>query len=150
MLTSLTTDQKGAIAETAIAHRAVKLGIDVYRPVAEGGRYDLIFALDSRLVRVQCKWAVRCGDVVIVRVRSCRRGPNGMIHRSYSVEEIDVVAAYCAELDRCYFMPFARFPRRAAIYLRLRRTRNNQERGVIWAHDFELERLNLLANVSGP
>ena len=41
MLPELTTDQKGAIAETAIVHEAVKLGIEVYRPVMEGGRFDL-------------------------------------------------------------------------------------------------------------
>jgi hypothetical protein len=34
----LTTDQKSAIAETAIAHAATKLGIEVYRSIAEGGR----------------------------------------------------------------------------------------------------------------
>jgi hypothetical protein len=53
----LTSDQKGAVAETAIVHAAIKLGISVYTPVAEGGRYDMIFELGWRLVRVQCKWA---------------------------------------------------------------------------------------------
>jgi hypothetical protein len=53
----LSTNQKGAIAETAIAHAAIKLGIEVYRPVAEGGRFDLVFAFaDASLARVQCKW----------------------------------------------------------------------------------------------
>ena len=42
MLSSMTTDQKGAIAEACIAAAAMKLGIEVYRPVAEGGRYDMI------------------------------------------------------------------------------------------------------------
>jgi hypothetical protein len=32
----LTTDQKGNIAEVAIALAAIKLGIDVYWPVGEG------------------------------------------------------------------------------------------------------------------
>jgi hypothetical protein len=32
----LTTDQKGAIAEAAVTLAALKLGIGVYRPVAEG------------------------------------------------------------------------------------------------------------------
>jgi hypothetical protein len=36
----MTTDQKGAVAEAAIALAAMKLGIDVYRPLGEGGRYD--------------------------------------------------------------------------------------------------------------
>jgi PD-(D/E)XK endonuclease len=52
----MTTDQKGAIAELAIALAAVRLGIDVYRPVAEGGRYDLIFEVDETLWRVQCSF----------------------------------------------------------------------------------------------
>jgi hypothetical protein len=34
----LTTDQKGNIAETAITAAAVRLGVDVYRPVGEGVR----------------------------------------------------------------------------------------------------------------
>jgi hypothetical protein len=33
-----TPSQKGAIAETAIAAAATKLGIEIYRPVFEGGR----------------------------------------------------------------------------------------------------------------
>jgi PD-(D/E)XK endonuclease len=45
----MTTDQKGAIAERAIQLAATRLGIDVYRPVAEGGRYDMIFDLDEGL-----------------------------------------------------------------------------------------------------
>jgi hypothetical protein len=64
----LTTNQKGAAAETAIAHEAIKLGIEVYRPVAEGGRFDLIFAFaDASLARVQCKWAPIFRGVVAVR-----------------------------------------------------------------------------------
>jgi hypothetical protein len=34
----LTTDQKGGIAEAAVAWHATKLGIEVYRPIAKGGR----------------------------------------------------------------------------------------------------------------
>ena len=38
----LSTDQKGAIAESEITAAAIRLGIDVYRPLQEGGRYDLV------------------------------------------------------------------------------------------------------------
>ena len=77
----LTTDQKGAIAEAAIAWEATKLGIEVYRPISEGGRFDMIFLLDDRLVRVQCKWAARHGDVVSIRCYSCRRAREGIRKR---------------------------------------------------------------------
>jgi hypothetical protein len=63
----MTPDQKGSIAETAIVHAAVKLGIGVLKPVSDGERYDLVFDLRPRLIRIQCKWAVRRGELVIVR-----------------------------------------------------------------------------------
>ena len=89
----LTTDQKGAVAETAIIHAATKLGIDVYLPVREGGRYDIIFDLETNLVRVQCKWASRNGDVLVVPCYSCRRAREGLRKRAYTPDEIDAIAA---------------------------------------------------------
>ena len=46
----LSTDQKGAIAETAIIHEATKLGIPVAKPVLPV-RYDLVFDLGDVLAR---------------------------------------------------------------------------------------------------
>ena len=48
----LTTNQKGAIAETAIIHEATKLGLGVFKSIADE-RYDLIFDLNPELIRVQ-------------------------------------------------------------------------------------------------
>jgi PD-(D/E)XK endonuclease len=138
----LSTDQKGAIAETAIVHAAVKIGIEVYVPVASGGRYDVVFFVDSRFVRVQCKSAVRRGDVVVIPCRSRRRGSNGFVHRAYTPDEVDLIAGYCPSLDRCYAVPVAQFFRRAMIQLRLAPARNNQRQGILWARDFEFDRLH--------
>jgi hypothetical protein len=44
------------MAETAIVHCAARLSVGVYKPLTDGERYDLIFDLGSRLLRVQCKW----------------------------------------------------------------------------------------------
>ena len=49
------TTLKGAIAEAAIMAAAVELGVVVLRPMIEGRRYDLVFDIDHRLFRVQCK-----------------------------------------------------------------------------------------------
>jgi hypothetical protein len=38
----LTTDQKGAIAESAIVHEAIKHGLGVFKPLSDGERYDLV------------------------------------------------------------------------------------------------------------
>jgi PD-(D/E)XK nuclease superfamily protein len=133
----LTTNQKGAIAESAIVHAAFKLGVEVYRPLGEGGRYDLIFGIQDRLLRVQCKSAVRRDNVVVVPCYSARRSRDGFVRRAYTGDEVDVIAAYCAELDRSFLLPLEVFEHRFAVWLRLTPTRNNQRRGVNWANEFE-------------
>ena len=137
----LSTDQKGAIAESAIVHAAVKLGVGVFKPLSDGERYDLILDLRPSLVRVQCKWASCYGDVLIIRAYSCRRARNGLLKRSYSADEIDAVAAYCMELDRCFYFPIEWLKARSTIQLRMRPARNNQRALINWADDFAFERL---------
>jgi PD-(D/E)XK endonuclease len=133
----LTTDQKGAIAEMAIAWEATKQGIEVYRPISEGGRYDMIFRLGGDLARVQCKWAPRRGDAILVRCFSCRRAREGIRRRLYSATEIDAIAAYCPDNGRCYYLPISWIGGRRQILLRLAPTQNNQRLGIHWAEDFE-------------
>jgi PD-(D/E)XK endonuclease len=133
----LTTNQRGLVAETAILHECVKQGIGVSRPL-DDERYDLILDLRPQLMRVQCKWARQHSDVVVIRTGRCRRGREGLIHRSYEDDEIDAIAAYCAGTRQCYLLPHAMSVGRAAVQLRLRPCRNNQLVGIHWARDFEL------------
>jgi len=132
----LTTNQKGFLVESVIIHEAAKRGITVLKPL-DDARYDLALDLPKGLMRVQCKWAVRNGDVVVIRCRTCRRGRNGLIHGGYKPGEIDAIAAYCAELDTCYLLPLEMSVNRAAVQLRLAPTRNNQRALIHWAKDYE-------------
>jgi hypothetical protein len=135
--TCYTTDQKGSIAEAEVICEAMKLGIGVYRPVTDGERYNLIFDLRNRLVRVQCKWAPMHGDVVVLRCYSSRRNRDGVLRRLYGPDEVDAYAAYCPDIDRCYFIPFDVCMARTQVLLRLSAAKNNQRLGIIWAKDFE-------------
>ncbi|MBA3434233.1 MAG: hypothetical protein H0U08_09090 [Actinobacteria bacterium] len=133
----LTTNQKGAVAELAIAHAAATLGIGVFRPLTDGERYDLIFDVRPRLVRVQCKTAVLKGSVLLVPFYSARRCRDGFVKKFYSDSEIDAVAAYNVDVDRCFFIPAGEMRRRAYLQLRLDPCRNNQRIGINWAEDFD-------------
>jgi len=137
----VTTNQKGAIAETAIVHAATKRGVAVLKPVSDE-RYDLVFDFRPRLVRVQCKWVARKESVIIVRSYSSRRNADGFLKSFYKRDEVDAIAAYCAELDRCYFLPLERFRGHSGIRLRLEAARNNQRVNINWAQDFDFERLD--------
>ncbi len=135
---TLTTNQKGAIAETAIALAAARLGIVVLKPLCDGGRYDLVFDIGGVLLKVQSKWAVRQGDVIDIRAFSCRRtAGGGLARRGYSESEIDLLAAYCSELDRCYALPANLVSGRSRAHLRLSGTRNHQRQRVRYAADYE-------------
>jgi prevent-host-death family protein len=134
----LTSNDKGNIAEAAITLEAAKLGIDVLKPVAEHGRYDLAFDLGDRILRVQCKWARLEGAAVCVNLVGYRLTSGGAVRSKYSADEIDAVAAYCAALDRVYLLPAAEVAGRSAVYLRVAPAKNGQRAAINWADNYSL------------
>jgi prevent-host-death family protein len=133
------SNRKGAIAEMKIATAAIELGIPVLQPMAEHGRYDLGFELGGRILRVQCKWASldETGGVMRVGLQGSWLSPHGYVRSAYSEDEIDLVAVYCGDLDRCYLLPSTLIAGRRAIYLRVSPPRNGQRACVNLAESFE-------------
>ena len=139
MLLVLDTNRKGAIAEAEIEAAAVRLGVPVLKPLAEHGRYDLGFEIGPQLLRVQCKWARfhPKEGVIKVQLQSSSCTPSGYICTSYSENEIDLLAVYCDDLDRCYLLPSAMVAGRRAVYLRVNPPKNAQRACVNLAREFE-------------
>ena len=133
----LATDQKGNIAELEVAAAASKLGLVVFRPMGEGSRYDLIFDLGGRLC---CGCSAsghqdteRCSQFVATQTGA----REGLRRRGYTIDEIDAIAAYCPELDRCYLLPASWLDGRQTVHLRISPARNGQEAALNWAHVFD-------------
>jgi hypothetical protein len=151
------TDQKGNIAETAIIAHATRAGIEVFRPVGEGGRFDLIFVLaGGTLSRVQCKWGSLRDDTVLFHAYSCRRTAAGIVRRAYSPDEVDAFAVYCLSVDCCWYIPARVVCPQREMSLRLRPAKNNQRKSVHFAAQYELgaiaqlgERLHGMQEVAG-
>ncbi len=136
MLSMLTTNQKGVLAETKVAAEAMSLGFGVCRPL-DDERYDLILDLRPALLRVQCKWASRIGDVIAARLYTSRRGPEGLMNQRYRLGEFDAFGLYCPETERCYLLPAEECVAHRQIHLRLGPSRNNQKARIRWARDYE-------------
>jgi hypothetical protein len=85
---------------------------------------------------------------VVIRAYSNRRTANGLRRRAYVAGEIDALAAYCSELDRCFYLPAAVVVGRSQITLRVSPSRNNQSLGVNWADAYRLE--DLQSRALGP
>jgi hypothetical protein len=139
-MTELTPSQKGAAAEAEIAAAAIRLRLQVLLPVGEGGRYDLAIDVGEKLLRVQCKWASRTGDVLNARCVTNRHTPHGYRTTTYTAAQIDAIAAYAPDTDRCYVIPIDEVEGRTVLSLRVAPTRNNQAQLVRWAKDYEFER----------
>jgi prevent-host-death family protein len=134
----LTTNQKGAIAETKIAAAATELGVPVLRPIVDHARYDLAFEMEGGILRVQCKWGAldEAAGVIKVNLTSSRCTPDGYERRYYEADEIDLVAVYCAPLDRCYLLSSSMVVCRRSVQLRVTSPLNGQTASVNLADDF--------------
>ena len=156
---AIDSNRKGAIAEAAIAFEATRLGIPVLRPIVEHGRTDLGFEIAGRLLRVQCKWASLETDRRVVRVQTggSRCTPHGYVRSTYGEDEIDLLAAYSGDLDRCYLLPCALVAGRSTVQLRLEPPLNQQRASINLASDYEFagavaqleERCHGMAEVRG-
>jgi prevent-host-death family protein len=145
------TNHKGNVAEAAIAATAVALGIEVLRPQFEHGRYDLVFEVGSRFLRIQCKWArlVHGKSVIYVQLSGSRHTPGGYVRTTYSADEIDAVAVYCEEPDQCYLLPIDLVAGRHGLHLRLTAPRNAQRAALNWAADYRLGAVAQLERAPG-
>jgi PD-(D/E)XK endonuclease len=151
-LAPLTPSQKGAAAEAEIAAAAVRLGLVVLRPLGEGGRYDLMIDAGRCLLRVQCRWATRRGEVLTAHISTCRRTPRGYVRSTYSKDEVDAVALFSPDTERCYLIPIREIEARSTVQLRLSATRNSQALGVRWAagYDFAAVLQRIITSTAQP
>lgn len=132
-------NHKGNVAELAIATEAAKLGLSVLKPLTEHERYDLAIGIGGGLLRVQCKWGSYKGDVICVRVSSSYHSPTrGYVKTTYDESEIDAIAVYCSDLDRCYLLPVTMVAGRQLLYLRTSAPLNNQRAAINYAAEYEL------------
>jgi hypothetical protein len=134
----LSTTQKGAVAEQEVIAAAVRIGYVPLLPRTEGRRYDVVLDTGPRLLRVQCKWGRLRGYVISVNIRTSRHTPRGYVLTTYTSEEIDAVGVYCAGTDRVYLLPIDLVEGRGHIHLRVGPARNNQQKGLHWAEQYEL------------
>jgi hypothetical protein len=134
-------NHKGNVAELAIALAASKLGLPVYGPLTEHGRYDLVIEIAGQPLRIQCKWGRLSADrrTIAVQLSGSRLTPSGYVRTAYAANEVDFVAVYCGGLDRCYLLPSRLFVDKQAVHLRLDAPRNGQRSCINLAADYEFD-----------
>ena len=102
-------------------------------PYGEDVRYDLVSEKNGIFKRIQVKHVTPKGGVLVVQLRSANNYQ--VIH--YTTANVDVIAAYNPEDCKVYFIPLSETLNRNCHKLRLTGCKNNQQRRIIWAADFE-------------
>lgn len=129
----------GLAAHTAVLHKLVSTGLEVLQPLGDHLRYDLAYYSEQRaeLVRIQCKAGHFKPDIGCVFFKNFNRSGGRGRRRSY-IGDAEYFGVYCAELNTVYIVPVNIVPYASEIGLRVQPTKNNQEKKVIWAKDYEI------------
>lgn len=131
----MNSKHKGDITEAAVLARLIRLGIPVLMPFGDNRRYDMVIEEGGVFRKIQCKTGrVRNGRLVFNTCSSQWHRSKGK--QSY-LGHVDYFAVYEPESEQCYLVPVAEVPRDTA-YLRLEPTQNGQNKGVRWAHNYQL------------
>ena len=139
------TDRMGDVSEAAIITSLLQAGYVVLTPYGKQHRYDLVIEdADEQFWRIQCKtaWVEQDSASIGFNVASSHysytNSKNIGVHkRQYYRGQIEYFAVYCETLDKVYLIPVADVGI-AHARLRLTPTKNNQEKNVRWAKDYEL------------
>src|SRR5664279_1212425 len=126
----------GNATEAVVLSAFADRGLDVLVPFGGGHPFDLVVFLGgTTFLRVQCKtaWPNRGCLIFITRSTDHGRGP-----RSYR-GLADIFGVYFPPMRSVYLVPIDAVAEFRGS-LRLEPTRNNQQRGIRFASDFEIDR----------
>lgn len=133
------TNAIGEISESAITTRFLKLGYDVFIPYGRNQRYDLVIEnAEGKFWRIQCKTArLEDNGTVVAFHTSSNNVALKNKRRHHYRGQCDYFAAYCEDINQVYLVPVDQVGI-TKVNLRLVPSKNNQEKNVRWAKDYEL------------
>ena len=130
--------QKGNITELEVLTYITKLGYQVSIPFGDRERYDQIWDINGKLIKVQVKTSRPLDEEVSGIIFSCRSNTKiqGKVqHSRYTKDEIDFFATYWN--NKCYLIPIEETSTEKK--LRFTLPKNGQTKGMSFAKDYLVE-----------
>lgn len=125
------TKTKGLIAELKFAAHLVADGWNVFLPLGENCRYDLVAEKKNKFIRLQVKYVTpKNGGLDI----NCSSSNNWSV-LPYQINEIDYIVAFDSHSNDIYFLPIEEITK-YKFKLRLVGSKNNQNRGIHMAEKY--------------
>lgn len=134
------TQKTGDISESAVVTRLLQCGYKVLLPYGQMHRYDLVIEdADEKFWRVQVKTGWLDEEQSVIHFATSSSMNYTVKHkgaRSYR-GQCEYFAIYVEMLNRVYFIPVDEVGVTKGT-LRLIPSKNNQEKNIRWAKDYEL------------
>lgn len=128
------TNQKGKITEIEILSKIMKLGYSVSIPFGDKDRYDQVWDINGKMLRIQVKTASPIDEEISAIKFKCTSVSNGKSH-TYTKDEIDYFATYWN--GEVYLIPIEECS--VEKKLRFLPPKNGQTKGINWAKDYLVE-----------
>ncbi len=133
------TNWVGEISEAAIITRFLQLGYVVLTPYGGNQRYDLVIEdAEGHFWRIQCKTGRIDEDSTAIKFNTAIRNVTGKNRQSRHYRgQCDYFAVYNEALNKIYLIHVDQVGTTGAV-LRLTPRKNNQDKNILWAKDYEL------------
>lgn len=119
--------QKCDIAESAVETDLIKERFNVSCPKAEHLRYDLIAERQGLAFRVQIKYTKVRNNSLNVKLSSSYRTASAIKVIPRMIGDYDILAAYCPDTDRCYYLADNEFDTSNSVNLYLGGQNSNRD-----------------------
>lgn len=144
VMKNITTD-KGDIGVAMVIADLLKHGYSVFMPVSATSPFDLLAEENGIYLRIQVKYRTMKNDVICAQAYTATvttKRNNARVNLDF-----DVLAIYCPETDKCYFLRRDEFQN--TITLRTIAPKNNQKTNINIADDYLLRSRSLTVKAAG-
>src|SRR5271157_5264940 len=129
------TKRKGDLGVLKVQADLAAQGFTVLHPLTEHAPFDLVAYGSGKFYRVQVRYRSMCAGSIYLDFRSVWNDRKGTHYRTMDKNEVDRVAAYCPDTDRCYYVDPRVFGSRG-VTLRFVEPGNRQRKNIKLATDF--------------
>lgn len=133
------TKRKGDISEQKAVTKLLELEVDVFTPVGENTRIDLIYEINENLTRVQVKTGRFENGYVAFNCAKVHSNATSNKRTSYK-DDVDEFIVYCHSRDELYIVSIKEIPE-TEMRLRIEKSDspNASYNRTNWAEDYLLE-----------
>ncbi len=131
------TKNKGDIGVLKVQADLVTQGWTILVPQTEHAPFDIVVYKDKVFKRVQVKYrSIDNKGTLTVAFKSYWSNKSGVQFSKQDISEIDLVAIYCPEIDKCCYIDSSEITEGNTLCLRVEIPKNNQKTGIRMFSDY--------------